>query len=546
MKRKLLDHVGVGLLTIAIVLILGWPVVSTLFAVIQDRQAMGLGLLDPAMFERGEVVRPAGLAFETMRLVFVTELIVLALGIPLALLLVRTNVWGRRLMIGLLALSAFVPLPLHATAWLGGFGSAGRIQLLGGVPILVGWAGAAFIHAMATLPWVVLLVGVGLVSVERELEESASLDMPGWMVAWRITLRRSLGAIMGSALAVAVLTVGEMTVTDLLRVRTYAEEAYIQFQVGRGTQAALAVTLPPLVVLGGLVLAMIHWLNRAEPARSASIATSARTWRLGRYRVVVSIMTIFFVGAVVGVPLVSLVWRAGRVGGMAAIGQGPRWSLAGLWGSLFQGFRESWGPIRQGATWAAVGAVGTVVFAWGLAWSARESRGWGVLTALVVALTLALPGPVAGMGLVLAYRYIDIIYDTPLILVFAHILRTLPYTLIVLWPAIRSIPNEYIEAAQLDGLGSWGIVRRVVLPLTIGPTFAAFTVSFVLALGELPAANLVAPPGVMTVTVTIWSLLHTGVESHLAGVGLVLIGLYALCGSVASMAIWFAYRRRAS
>ena len=50
----------------------------------------------------------------------------------------------------------------------------------------------------------------------------------------RVTLRRALGAIAAAALAVAVLTAGDMTVTDLLQVRTYAEEAYLQYSLGRG------------------------------------------------------------------------------------------------------------------------------------------------------------------------------------------------------------------------------------------------------------------------------------------------------------------------
>ena len=55
-------------------------------------------------------------------------------------------------------------------------GNAGRMQALGVRPILVGRFGAAVVHAMAALPWVVLLAGVGLCAVEPELEESALLE----------------------------------------------------------------------------------------------------------------------------------------------------------------------------------------------------------------------------------------------------------------------------------------------------------------------------------------------------------------------------------
>ncbi len=136
------------------------------------------------------------------------------------------------LLLAVIGLSAFVPLPLHATAWLGALGNAGRAQAFGVRPILVGLVGAAVVHALAALPWVVLIVGVGLCAVEPELEESALLDYGPVGVLLRVTLRRALGAIAAAALAVAVLTAGDMTVTDLLQIRTYAEEAYLAIQPG--------------------------------------------------------------------------------------------------------------------------------------------------------------------------------------------------------------------------------------------------------------------------------------------------------------------------
>ena len=116
-------------------------------------------------------------------------------GVLLAVVLFRTDIWGRRGLLAIIALAAFVPMPLHATAWLGALGNAGRMQALGVRPILVGRVGAAVVHALAALPWVVLLAGAGLCAVEPELEESALLEMGSLRVLLRITMRRAIGAI---------------------------------------------------------------------------------------------------------------------------------------------------------------------------------------------------------------------------------------------------------------------------------------------------------------------------------------------------------------
>ena len=154
--------------------------------------------MDPAgtaelLRENRGLARPVRLALETTGLVLATEAIALALGILLAVLLFRTDLWGRHVVLALIALAAFVPMPLHATAWLGALGNAGRMQALGMRPILVGRFGAAVVHAMAALPWVILVAGVGLCAVEPELEESALLEFGPWRVLIRVTLRRRSG-----------------------------------------------------------------------------------------------------------------------------------------------------------------------------------------------------------------------------------------------------------------------------------------------------------------------------------------------------------------
>lgn len=533
---------------LALVLIVGWPMAAMVRESTRPEEDPGPGSGEIVASSRpGEIARPLGLALETARLVAATEAIALPIGAALALVLFRTDVWGRRWMLGAVGLAAFVPVPLIATAWMGALGNAGRSQILGAGPLLVGWSGAAFIHAVAALPWVVAILGVGFRAVEPELEESARLDLPPWGVVLRVTLRRSLGALAASALAVAVLTGGDMTVTDLLSVRTYAEECYTQFQNHNAPRAA-AVALPPMALLGTLVLLGARALLKADPARVLSASARSRDWRLGRWRIPVGLAVAGSAGNLVALPIFSLIWHAGRVGG--APGRGPRWSVEGLAGTLARSawelylpgiFRPLRSPLLSSAILAGAGASATVALAWSLAWLARRPGAWRWVAASTAAVTLAMPGPVAGMALVVAYFGWPRVYDSSALLVLAYILRTLPYALVVLWPAVRSLPPEYLEAAALEGYGAWGQARRVAIPLTRGAIAATWGVAFALAMGELPAANLVCPPGSMPLAVLVWTLLHRGVESHLAGVGLVTLGAIGLAGTLAARGLGRAY-----
>jgi iron(III) transport system permease protein len=582
------------ILGLALLAIIGWPAIATLREATlawSDRSgALGAagGSLDPAgsaelLRDTGELARPLRLAIETGGLVAATLALALPLGVVLALFLFRTDLWGRRPLLALIGLSAFVPLPLHATAWLGALGNAGRAQAFGIRPLLVGHLGAAVVHALAALPWVVLIVGVGLCAVEPELEESALLAYGPVGVLLKVTLRRAWGAFAAAALAVAVLTAGDMTVTDLLQIRTYAEEAYLQYSLGRGPGGAALVAIPPLVVLGLLILFVGRLLARLDPARVVSSFSRARVWHLGRWRLPCGLLLAALVGNVAAVPLYSLVWRAGRVGGRATLGRPPHWSLAGLAGTLQNAGEEIWEPLQQSLVCTAVAATVTAFLACMLAWASRTSFGWRCVALMTLALTLATPGPVAGMalvlayrnfpgmsdlpavvamaealrnvpdavlipslatpgpaaavGLVLAYRNLPSVYDSSAMVVMAEVFRTLPYALLILWPFLRSFPQELLDAAALDGLTTWGQLVRVVIPLSRRALVAAWAIAFAIGLGELPATNLVAPPGTQPMPVVILCLLHTGVESHLSGVALIMLIVVFGAGLFAAAAV---------
>jgi iron(III) transport system permease protein len=198
---------------------------------------------------------------------------------------------------------------------------------------------------------------------------------------------------------------------------------------------------------------------------------------------------------------------------------------------------EIWEPLYASLVWTAIAATLAALLACALAWASRRSMAWRIVALGTLALTLATPGPVAGMGLVLAYRAFPVVYDSAAMVVLAETLRTLPYSLLILWPFLRSFPQDYLDAAALDGQGPWGQIFRVVLPLSRRPLLAAWAIAFAIGLGELPATNLAAPPGTQPMSVLIWSLLHTGVESHLSGVALIMLTVITAAGLLAMGAV---------
>jgi len=294
-----------------------------------------------------------------------------------------------------------------------------------------------------------------------------------------------------------------------------------------------AVALPPLVVLGVILVFGTHALTRIDPARLASAAAVAKTLRLGRWRVPLGLASMVVVLILTGLPVWSMIWHAGRVGGIARMGQSPAWSVSGLLGTLQRAWEDAAEPLVTSVMFAATGALLATLLGWSLAWASRNSSRWQWVTVFAVALALATPGPVAGLALVFGYGSTPL-YDTFAMIAFADACRTFPFAVLILWPAVRLIPLEHFEAAEVDGLGPFGKVWRVALPMTRGATIAAWGVCFALALGELSVNYLLSVPGLTPLSVVIWGMLHTGVESRLAGIVLIMLTTMVLAGGFAA------------
>jgi iron(III) transport system permease protein len=489
------------------------------------------------------------LAGNTLALVALTLLGALPLGTFLALLIFRCDVPGRKVWLALLGLQLFVPLFVHAAAWDAGFGVLGwfTTAIGGEIVPLHGLRGAVWIHTVAALPWVVLIVGIGSRLVEPELEEDALLYAPPHRVLWHVTLRRALPAVGIAGIWVALTTAGEMTATDLFRIRTYAEEIYTTLA---GTDDALSSLLPigPLLVtVIALVMAAVPLCAAMAPPPRPAETRPLWTFELGRWRTPLGVLAGGLIVALTLIPLLSLCYKAGV--GVEWNGSDPvrAWSLGKFADMVFFSPARFAEELGWSAQLAALTVVGSITLGALLAWAARRG---GVRSSTILSGTaalLAIPGPLIGLVLIwlLNRREIDAfvwLYDRTLFAPWlALVARTLPWATLVLWFALRSVPAESLESAAVDGAGPLARLIYIGLPQRLGALALAALVTFAVALGDLAATVLVLPPGVETLSVRIFRFIHAAADDQVAGICLMLLLLLAvICAAMA-----FAFRQTA-
>jgi len=490
----------------------------------QGAAAVAAGLPIVAALDASAYQRLLQLSGNTLLLAAGACILSVPVGTLLAFLLVRTDLPLRRTALVALATMLLVPLYVQAAAWKAALGTQGVFSHAG---LLDGMPAAILTHAAAAVPWVVLIVGLGLWQVEPELEEAALLDAAPRRVALAVTLRRTWGWIAAASLWVAATAAAQMTVTDLYQVRTLAEEVYTQFAVTAEPGEATLGLLPGLGLCVALIAAVLLVCVRLVRLDATSIARRTHRFALGSWRWLSLVLVAVLLGLVIAIPLGSLIYKCG----VEVVG--PQRERIFSPAKLLRVLGESPDRYQRELLWslgtAALAATTAVVGALALVWSARRSAVARLGVLGIVAAVLAVPGCVLGIGIIVGLNRPDVpllrfLYSQSIAgLWLVQTIEALPLAVLVLWSALRSVPASLLDAAALDGAGAWRQLRFVVLPMRWRAVAIAWLVGFALALGELDGSVLVYPPRAKTITVRIFELIHYGVEDQIASICLLLV-----------------------
>ena len=487
----------------------------------------------PMLF--GQMVQPApggpgNVVLNTLVLILGTLAISLPLGVFAAFLMARTNLPGRRLFLFLIAMILVVPLYLQTGAWQAGFGIQGWFTVATEIELIRGMAGAIWVHAVYAFGWVTVIVAVGLRLASRELEEEALLHVSSASVIRNVTLPAVAGAVGIAALWVAVVTAGEMTVTDLFRVRTYAEEIYVAHAATADMEAATLQVLPGILVTALLVGLGLVLCSRLMPRDEAISLSRLRDFDLGPLRWLACAAMTAIALVIIGIPLLNLVYRAGvqfsTDAGGAAI---QSWNGVKFLDMVFiESVRQFGDEFRNSLIVATICASLVLFAATLLAWFGGAGRPQATGAYLIVALFLAIPGPLLGVFVIRLLGGFPAAYDSLAAPCLAISMRTLPFATIIMWHALRSLPTSMLDAARQEGAGPFARLTLIALPARWPAAVAAWLVVMVLAMGDLSASQLVQVPGLETLANRVFDRLHSGAYDQVCGMFLAVLGFFAI------------------
>ena len=497
-RHILLGGSGAILIT-ACLLPLIWPLIGLVGA---GGEAASLSLLaDPALWR---------LLARTVAVTGSVLALALAVGLPMAFLVARSDVAGRGLALVVHAFPALLPPLLPALGWFHLLGRQGLIGNETSAAFLFSEAGVVLTLGLALAPIVTALTALALWNADPTQEEAARITASPLRVATHILLPSARPGIVLAGIVIAALALSEVGVPTFLRTRTYASAVFARLGgVDFAPMEALVLTLPVLA-LTGVLLGAARWATGGR-----SFATfGLRSFRqppmaLGSWRTPASLFC-WAVALLSVAPIAALAWRAGREG-FAAV---PVWIGDGMSNSL-----------RPAALAACVIALIALPLGHGLA---RGSRGAAVLdmTALVA---FVAPPALLGVGLVALWNRpeTDWLYGSWLIIALGYVGRYAVIGVRAFAASCAQLPPTIEDAARVFGTGYGARLVRIVIPLQARAFMGGWLLVLLFCLRDLETAALFYPPGKEPLAIRIFTLEANGPEAVVAALACVQAALSA-------------------
>ena len=463
----------------------------------------------------------------------VPSLFAVLLGVPMAYLMTRYNVWGKKVWHVLAILSLMSPPFLGAYAWIMMFGRAGSVTTFLKdfgitIPTIYGFGGISTVLTLKLYPYIYMYTSGAMESIDSSLEECAENLGSGRLRRFlTVTMPVVTPSITAGALVVFMSALADFGTPMLLGgqdFRTLPVLIYNEYLSEIGGNGNLASAISIIIVIITLVMLVVQ---KAYVGRRNYIMSALRPPKeieVHGFRRFLVTLPVFLISFVSFLPQIVV---------CASSFQHTNYSsfTGGFTLENYQNLGSRlWSTMRNTFTYSLTAMVFIVII--GILMSyvivRRKGRTGGMLDMLLMA-PYVIPGSVLGLCYIVTFNVKPLVLTgTAAIIIISYIIRKLPYTVRSASAFLMQMDPSVEEASINLGVPPmqtfWKVTARLMLP----GVFSGAILSWVTCINELSCSIMLSSGKNNTLTIEA----YTNIVRNSVGSGAALSAILTITSAV--------------
>lgn len=498
----------VKLVTVAALLFfLGYPLSRLLISSFLPQKGSGLTLANYGDFFRLKYYFST--LGHSLNVSAVATLAATLIGVPLAYVMTRFNVFAKKVINILIIMSLMSPPFIGAYSWILLLGRNGVVtrffQALGiTMPTIYGWFGIILVFTLKFFPYVYLYVSGAMSAIDRSLEEAAeNLGASKLRRFFTITLPVVMPSLAAGAIMVFMSSLADFGTPMLIGegYKVLPVLVYEEYMSEMGGNANMASSLSIIVILcSTAVLLLQKYLvsrkNYMMTAMRPPLVVRLRSWK----RTLLSVPCFIVAGIAILPQLVVLTTSFIKTNGPVFV---KGFSLQSYETILY----KLSGNITNTFVYSVAAILVIIIMGMLVSYIIvkQKSRFTGLIDVMIM-FPYVIPGAVLGISLLVAFNKAPMILTgTPVILIIAYIIRKLPYTVRSSSAILYQIDPSIEEASISLGVAPMKTFFRITARLMAPGVFSGAILSWITTINELSSSVMLYTGKTATISVAIYT-----------------------------------------
>jgi len=447
--------------------------------------------------------------FNSLKVCILTTILATLIGVPLAYITTRYNIWGKKIINLLIIMSLMSPPFIGAYSWIMLLGRNGFITNLFAkigitMPPIYGFGGIILVFTLKLFPYIYLYVSGAMSSIDRSLEEAAeNLGSSKLRRILTVTIPVIMPTLAAGAIMVFMSSLADFGTPMLIGegYKVLPVLVYEEYMSEMGGNANMAGALSVVIVFCSTAVLLIQKYGVSKKNYIMTALRPPIVEKLSTGKRILLTAISMFIALVAFLPQVVVIVTS------FIKTNGPIFVKGFSLESYEKIFYKLSKNIANTFTFSIIAILIIVVFGMLISYLVvkRKSKINSLLD-LMIMFPYVIPGAVLGICMLVAFNKPPLILSgTPAILIAAYVVRKMPYTIRSSSALLYQIEPSIEEASINLGVSPMKTFFKITARMMLPGVLSGAILSWITTINELSSSIMLYSGKTATISVAIYT-----------------------------------------